>query len=256
MRLATWNVNSIKARAPAVLDWLKTAAPDVVMMQEIKCETGAFPALEFEALGYKTAAVGQKSYNGVAVASKRPFELRAEALPGDEDDSQARYIEVELDALIVGGLYLPNGNPSPGPKYDYKLAWMERLEAHARGLLESERPVALGGDYNVIPQAEDCYDPAAWADDALFRPETRRAFRRLLNLGYTEAFASLDGRPAQYSFWDYQGGAWQNDQGIRIDHWLLSPQAADRLQGCEIDRGPRGKPKASDHTPVIVELAD
>ena len=182
-------------------------------------------------------------------------------LPGDDGDEQARYVEAWVDAggtagVRVASIYLPNGNPAPGDKYAYKLAWMDRLIAHARDLLAGEEPVVLGGDYNVIPADADCYDPAAWADDALALPETRARFRTLLNLGYTEAFRTLNAQSHVYSFWDYQAGAWQKDNGIRIDHLLLSPQAADRLTACEIDKGPRGQPKASDHTPVWCELAD
>ncbi|NNG05514.1 MAG: exodeoxyribonuclease III [Inquilinus sp.] len=256
LRIATWNVNSIKARLPNVLDWLRTAAPDVALLQEIKCEAAGFPQLEIEDLGYNVAVVGQKSYNGVALLSKRPMTVTAEALPGDPADEQARYIEAEIDDLRVGGLYLPNGNPVDSPKYPYKLAWMARLRDHVAALLESEQPFLLGGDFNVIPAPEDCYDPAAWADDALFRLDTRRAYRSLLNLGLTEAYRALHNDPGAYSFWDYQRRAWELDNGIRIDHFLLSPQAADRLEACAIDRGPRGLPKASDHTPVVVTLRE
>ncbi|MEK9662295.1 MAG: exodeoxyribonuclease III [Alphaproteobacteria bacterium] len=265
MKIATWNVNSVKARLPNVTAWLEEAAPDVVLLQEIKTVDENFPALEFEALGYNCAVHGQKSYNGVAILSKYPLDDVTTRLPGDEDDEQARYVEAWVDTggakgtghgCRVASIYLPNGNPTPSDKYDYKLAWMDRLVDHARDLLAHEEPVVLGGDYNVIPANEDCYDPAAWATDALALPQTRARFRTLLNLGYTEAFRTLSAQSHVYSFWDYQGGAWQKDNGIRIDHLLLSPQAADRLVACEIDKGPRGKPKASDHTPVWCELAD
>ena len=199
--------------------------------------------------------VGQKSYNGVALLSKAPIDDPLTRLPGDKTDEQARYVEGTTFGLRVASIYLPNGNPADSEKYPYKLAWMGRLRDHARGLLDSEAPVVLGGDYNVIPMPVDCYDPEAWATDALFKLETRRSFRSILNLGLTEAFRALHPNQRAYSFWDYQAGAWQADNGIRIDHLLLSPQAADRLTACEIDKGPRGEKKASDHTPVICELA-
>lgn len=261
MKIATWNVNSIKARLPHLTAWLEEARPDVALLQELKSVDENFPRLEIEALGYNCAVHGQKTYNGVAILSKFPLADVTAGLPGDDSDDQARYVEAWVDAggsagVRVASIYLPNGNPAPGEKYDYKLAWMDRLIAHARDLLAHEEPVVLGGDYNVIPADADCYDPDAWATDALALPETRARFRTLLNLGYTEAFRTLHAETHVYSFWDYQGGAWQKDNGIRIDHLLLSPQAADRLVACEIDKGPRGKPKASDHTPVWCELAD
>ena len=255
VKIATWNVNSIKARLPNVLAWLKSAEPDIVLLQELKCQEDGFPRFEIEALGYHAAVVGQKSYNGVALLSKAPIEAPLTRLPGDKADDQARYVEGTTFGLRVASIYLPNGNPADSEKYPYKLAWMERLQAHARSLLDSEAPVVLGGDYNVIPAPQDCYDPEAWASDALFKLETRRSFRAILNLGLTEAFRALHPTRRAYSFWDYQAGAWQADNGIRIDHLLLSPQAADRLTACEIDKGPRGEKKASDHTPVICELA-
>lgn len=254
VKIATWNVNSINARLPNAEAWLKAAEPDVVLLQEIKCESDKFPALAFEALGYKAHAHGQKSYNGVAILSKEAIEDVQEGLPGGSGDSQARYLEATTFGLRVASIYLPNGNPAPGEKYDYKLAWMKRLKAQAESLLKSEQLVVLGGDYNCIPQPEDCHDPKAWADDALFLPQTRQAFREILNLGYAEAFRELHPSKIDYSFWDYQRGAWQQDKGIRIDHLLLSPQATDRLVACEVDRGPRGEEKASDHTPVWCEL--
>lgn len=255
MKIATWNVNSVKARLPNVLGWLEQARPDVALFQEIKCETAAFPAKEFEALGYEVQAVGQKTYNGVALLSKHPVTDLLTRLPGELEDEQARYVEGTIQGVRVASLYLPNGNPVGTEKYPYKLRWMDRLKAHAKGLLESGQPVVLGGDYNVIPGPEDVYDPKGWTEDALFRQETRLKFREILNLGYTEAFRTLhpDATHA-YSFWDYQAGAWPRDMGLRIDHFLLSPPAADRLSACTIDRGPRGQEKASDHTPVVVEL--
>lgn len=253
-KIATWNVNSIKARLPNLLDWLKQAEPDVVMLQETKCQDDGFPRLELEALGYHCAVHGQKSYNGVAILSKEPLTEVSSRLPGDAEDAHARYLEATAYGVRLACLYLPNGNPAPGEKYDYKLAWMARLAARAEQLLADERPVVMGGDYNVIPEPEDCHDPRAWATDALFLPETRRAFRRLLWLGYTDAFRALHREPHSYSFWDYQRGAWQADEGIRIDHLLLSPQATDRLTASGIDREVRGREKASDHVPVWCAL--
>ena len=240
-----------------VLDVLKTIDCDVICLQEIKCETDAFPYLEIEELGYNAAVHGQKSYNGVALLSKHPIEDVQKNLPTFEDDDQARYIEALVMAehpIRVGGIYLPNGNPAPGPKYDYKLDWMAKLEAHAQDLLKAEEAFVLCGDYNCIPRGEDCWEPAKWIDDALHMPTTRAAFQRLRNLGLTEAFETLDGRAHQYTFWDYQGGAFNKDHGIRIDHLLCSPQAADRLTGIEIYRKARGLDKPSDHVPVIGEF--
>ncbi|WP_299619625.1 exodeoxyribonuclease III [Pelagibius sp.] len=254
--IASWNVNSIKARLPNILSWLETASPDVALLQELKTVEENFPRLEIEALGYNCAVLGQKSYNGVAILSKAPLEDVLEGLPGDPDDEQARYLEATTFGLRVACIYLPNGNPIKTEKFPYKIAWMDRLRAHARGLLDSEQPVVLGGDYNVIPQDEDVYDPKAFAGDALTQPESRQRFRALVNEGYTEAFRALHDEPHQYTFWDYQGGGWQNDHGLRIDHFLLSPQAADRLESCEIDRGPRGEKKASDHTPIVCRLRE
>lgn len=256
MKIATWNVNSIKARLPNVLDWLKSAEPDVVLLQEIKTVDDGFPRLEIEALGYECAVHGQKSYNGVAILSKRGLEEVSARLPGDDGDEQARYMEATVAGVRVATIYLPNGNPADSEKYPYKLAWMARLRERAAALLAGEMPVVLGGDYNVIPTDEDVHDAAAWAGDALIKPQTRAAFREILWLGYTDAFRAKDPTPHKYSFWDYQGGAWQKDHGIRIDHLLLSPQAADRLETAGIDTGPRGKQKASDHTPVWCTLQD
>ncbi len=253
LRLATWNVNSVKARLANLTDWLRTQDPDVVVLQELKCEADAFPEFELRALGYHCHVAGQKSYNGVALLSKQPAEDVITRLPGGADDHQARYIEATVAGLRIGGLYAPNGNGGED-KYTYKLAWMDRLLAHARTLLAADRPFLLGGDYNIIPEAEDCHDPAAWAEDALFRLDSRRAWRRLVHLGLTDAFRAVDSRPHIYSFWDYQARAWQRDAGIRIDHWLVSSAVADRLAGCVIDREPRGRDKASDHTPVMVTL--
>jgi exodeoxyribonuclease-3 len=255
--IATWNVNSVNARLPNVLEWLGSARPDIVLLQEIKCQDASFPREAIEDQGYNVATHGQKSYNGVAILSRRPIEDVVRGLPGEPGDEQARYIEATTCGLRVASIYLPNGNPIGTDKFAYKLAWMDRLRAHAAALLEGDDPLVLGGDYNVIPEPIDCHDPKAWESDALFQPESRRAFRALLHLGLVDAFRALHPDAARaYSFWDYQRGAFQLDHGIRIDHLLLSPLATDRLAGCVIDKEPRRRPKASDHTPVIVTLED
>jgi len=258
MKIACWNVNSVKARLPLLVRWLEEAQPDIACLQELKCVDEAFPRADIEALGYHVETHGQKTYNGVALLSKRPLEDVTRGLPDFEDD-QARYIEAvvstDTGALRVASLYLPNGNPVDGPKYPYKLNWMAALEARVETLLPLEEAFVLAGDYNVIPQPQDCYDPAAWADDALFRPETRAAFRRLLNLGLTEAVAmrAVTGDDT-YTFWDYQGGARPKNKGIRIDHHLLSPRAADALCDIGIDSHTRDWERPSDHVPVWVDL--
>jgi exodeoxyribonuclease III len=257
MKIATFNINGIKARIEALPAWLEAAKPDVVCLQEIKSVDEAFPREVFEALGYQVETHGQKSFNGVAILSKLPLEDVTRGLPGDAEDEQARWIEATVvgkTALRICGLYLPNGNPAPGPKYDYKLAWMARMQARVEELLALEEPFLCCGDYNVIPQAEDAAKPAAWVDDALYLPQTRAAFRRLCNLGLTEAFRACSQAPGQYSFWDYQAGAWERNNGIRIDHHLLSPQAADLLRDCQIDKQVRAGEKPSDHVPVWIEL--
>ena len=255
VKVATWNVNSVKARLPLLLRWLKEAEPDIVLLQEIKVVSDGFPELEIGELGYNVAVNGQKTYNGVAILAKRPIEVERRELPGDKADSQARYLEALVDGLRVASIYLPNGNPVESEKYPYKLAWMRRLEQHARALLALEEPFVLGGDYNIIPEEADVYDPAGWKDDALFRLESRRAFRAIVHLGLTDAFRTLHREPHRYTYWDYQSGRWSRDEGLRIDHLLLSPQAADRLAACDIDRTPRKWERASDHTPVWCELA-
>ena len=257
MRIASWNVNSINARLETVLRWFEEARPDVACLQEIKCVDEKFPAEALERLGYNVAVHGQKTYNGVALVSKTPLEDVRRGLPGDETDEQARYIEAVVSGptpVRVASIYLPNGNPAGTDKFAYKLAWMDRLNAHARELLAYEEPLALMGDYNVIPEPRDAAHPENWVDDALFRPESRAAFRALKWLGLTEAFMAIDGAPESYTFWDYQAGAWQRNNGIRIDHALLSPQAADRLKSCVIHRDVRGWDKPSDHVPIVIDL--
>jgi len=256
--LATWNINSVRLRAALVARLLREEGPDILCLQECKSPVDKMPLDVFRAQGYThCVARGQKGYNGVAILSKRPLEDVTRGLPGDEEDDQSRWIEATVvgkRALRVCGLYLPNGNPAPGPKYDYKLAWMARLRDRAAELLAAEEPALMAGDYNVIPQDEDASRPAAWAEDALALPDSRAAFRRIVNLGFTDAFRMRVFGPGHYSFWDYQAGAWSRDDGIRIDHILLNPQAADLLTDCRIDREMRGREKPSDHVPVWVEI--
>ena len=258
MKIASWNVNGIKARIDAVRTWLSSAAPDIVLLQETKCTDDAFPRLEFEGMGYNLAVHGQKGFNGVALFSKLPFDEVAPGLAGDPEDVQARYLEAVVSlptgVLRIVNIYLPNGNPPGTDKFAYKLAWMTRLKDRMKGLLALEEPMLIGGDFNVIPAPEDVYAPEAWRGDALFRPETRAHFHALLNLGLTDAFRACHDDPNRYTFWDYQAGAWQKNHGLRIDHILLSPQAADRLISCEIDAAPRAWEKPSDHVPVILTL--
>ena len=257
MKIATWNVNSVKARLPTVIEVLRDIDCDVICLQEIKCETDAFPYMEIEEMGYQIAAFGQKSYNGVAILSRTQIEDIITGLPGFEDDPQSRYLECVTGGdtpFRVASIYLPNGNPFPGEKFDYKLRWMGHLQDHAEALLKHEERVVLAGDYNVIPSDEDCWDPEVWKNDALAQPESRAAFQKLQWAGYCEAYASLDGRSHTYTFWDYQKGAWQKDHGIRIDHLLTSPEASDRLEGVEIYKKARQLTKPSDHVPVIANF--
>jgi exodeoxyribonuclease III len=258
MKLATFNINGIKARIEALPAWLAEAAPDVVCLQEIKSVDEGFPRDLFEGLGYQVETHGQKGFNGVAILSKLGLSDVRRGLPGDETDEQARWIEAVVDAgrpVRVCGLYLPNGNPAPGPKYDYKLAWMARMERRLRELLAAEECFVCLGDYNVIPQGVDAAKPEAWVTDALFLPESRAAFQRMANLGLTDAIRVRDPSPGVYTFWDYQAGAWERNNGIRIDHVMLSPQAADRLEETGIDKAVRGREKPSDHVPVWVRIA-
>lgn len=259
MKIATWNINGVKARLDTLVEWLKQADPDAVVLQEIKSHDDAFPRGAIEDLGYNLETHGQKGFNGVALLSKRPIEDVRRGLSGDDSDEQARWIEGTISgengALRLCGLYLPNGNPCPGPKYDYKLAWMERLYTRAAVLLAAEEPVILLGDYNVIPQPEDAARPENWTDDALYRIETRAAFRRLMAQGWTDGIRAFVPSGEKFTFWDYQAGAWQKNNGIRIDHLLLSPQAADRTTGVGIDENVRDWEKPSDHVPVWCEIA-
>ncbi|GIU67541.1 exodeoxyribonuclease III [Candidatus Phycosocius spiralis] len=258
MRIATFNVNSVNARLQNLLAWLKEAAPDLVCLQELKCEESKFPRDALEEAGYMCFVNGQKSYNGVAILSKLPFELARSRLPGEDDDHQARYLEVEVaipsGAVRLACLYCPNGNPIGTDKFDYKLRWMARLHAHVQSLLTLEEPLVLAGDWNIIPRPQDCYDANAWIGDALFQPSSRAAWQRLINLGLTDAFMAAVGEDHAYTFWDYQAGAWPKDHGIRIDHFVLSPQAADQLVGVKIWRSARGREKASDHVPVTADF--
>jgi len=251
MKIASWNVNSIRQRLDHVKTWIGVHQPDLLFLQELKAEE--FPFSEFPDL---TCIVkGQKTYNGVAILARHPVTLILNALPGDDDDAQARYLEVEYQGIHYINIYLPNGNPVGTEKYTYKLAWMDRLAARLKLLREGGIPFLVGGDFNIIPEDKDCFDPLVWQNDALFLPESRGKFRQLLNLGLTDAFRVFNQDAHQYTFWDYQAGAWQRDLGIRIDHFLLSPTLADKLIRCTIDRAPRGLEKASDHTPIIVEIA-
>jgi exodeoxyribonuclease-3 len=258
MKIATWNINSIRRRTGNLVEWLRHAAPDVLLLQEIKCQDEQFPRLEIEAAGYCCAIVGQKGFNGVAIVSRTPPEVVHRTLPGDHGDVQARYVEARFATsagpLNVASIYLPNGNPVQSEKFPYKLGFMQRLQQRARELFEADEMVVLGGDYNVCPTDMDVYDPIGWANDALCRPESRKALRTILYLGYTDAFRALHPDAKAYSFWDYQAGAWQRNNGLRIDHLLLSPQAADRLKACGIDKAERGRPEPSDHVPVWMEL--
>jgi exodeoxyribonuclease III len=260
MRVATWNVNSLKQRIDTVAAWLSERQPHIVCLQEIKCVDGAFPREPFEALGYNIAVHGQKAFNGVAILSKLPFDEVTPRLPGDDADAQARFLEAVVStrtgvARIVC-LYLPNGNPPSSEKYSYKIKWMDRLVHYARERLAWEEPIIMAGDYNVIPTPSDVYDPSAWAGDALFLPQTRARFRALINLGLIDGVRAASDDAGLYTFWDYQAGAWQKNNGIRIDHLLMSPHAADRLVAIGIDRHVRAWEKPSDHVPVWADFAE
>ncbi|MDD9909386.1 MAG: exodeoxyribonuclease III [Ahrensia sp.] len=260
MKIASWNINGIKARHDVVLEWLKQADPDIACLQEIKSVDENFPRASFEALGYNVETHGQKGFNGVAILSKMPFDEVDRGLPGDEEDEQARFIEGVFSTrdgvLRVVSLYLPNGNPPDDPrKFDYKLRWMDRLIAWSADRLELEEPLILAGDYNVIPQDEDCWDPASWQGDALFLPQSRSRFEQLKSLGFTEALRTSTHEDGIYTFWDYQAGAWPKNHGIRIDHLLLSPEATLRFEGCSVDSYVRDWEKPSDHVPIWLNYA-
>ncbi|WP_099558862.1 exodeoxyribonuclease III [Hartmannibacter diazotrophicus] len=258
MTIATWNINGVKARIETALEWLKQDTPDIVCLQEIKSVDEAFPREPFEALGYNVVTHGQKGFNGVAILSRFPLEDATPRLPGDDGDEQARFIEavisVDGGSLRVVSLYLPNGNPLGTEKFPYKLGWMNRLEAFAADRLGLEEPLVLAGDYNVIPEPRDAKNPQDWVNDALFQPESRGAFRALQSLGYMDALRACNDAAGVYSFWDYQAGAWQKNNGIRIDHLMLSPQAADRLTACEVVSRVRAWDKPSDHVPVVASF--
>ena len=255
MRIASFNINGIKARLPRLLEWLAETRPTVACLQEIKTQDEGFPADEFAAIGYQAIWHGQKGFNGVAILAdgEMPREV-LRGLPGDPEDEQSRYLEAEVRGVRVASIYLPNGNPRPGPKFDYKLVWMERLRARMAAVLAEEVPAAMVGDYNVIPRDCDIWAPKAMADDALMQPESRDAYARLLNDGWTDALATHNPAGGVWTYWDYQAGAWQRDHGFRIDHALLSPELADRLVTCGVDKDHRGREKASDHAPVWVEV--
>ncbi len=258
MRIATWNVNSVKQRIDSARAWLAERAPDIVCLQETKCVDDAFPRMEFESLGYNVAIHGQKTFNGVAILSKFKFDEVTKGLPGDDSDDHARFIEAAVSTaqgvLRIASIYLPNGNPPETEKYTYKIRWMKRLSAYTSERLKLEEPLVLAGDYNVIPTQNDAKNPQSWTGDALFLPQTRDEFRALINLGLTDALRATSDDAGLYTFWDYQAGAWQKNNGIRIDHLLVSPPAADRLAAAGIDKHVRSWEKPSDHVPVWINL--
>lgn len=257
MRIATYNVNGVNGRLPVLLRWLQETTPDIVCLQELKAPQEKFPEQAIAELGYKALWHGQKSWNGVAILAKDAdiTEIR-KVLPGDPEDTHSRYIEAEVNGLIIGCLYLPNGNPAPGPKFDYKLKWFERLHVHAAELMASKKPVILTGDYNVMPTEMDVYKPEKWVNDALFRPETRDAFQKLMSQGWTDAVRTLYPDEKVYTFWDYFRNAYGRDAGLRIDHFLLSDKVAKKLTAAGVDKHVRGWEKTSDHAPVWIELKD
>lgn len=257
MKIATFNVNGVNGRLPVLLRWLGEAEPDVVCLQELKSPDERFPHREIEKAGYGAIWNGQKSWNGVAILARdrEPIETRR-GLPGDPDDTHSRYIEAAIEGVLIGCLYLPNGNPVPGPKFDYKLRWLDRLTSYAAELLSLDLPVVLAGDYNVMPSDLDVYKPERWRDDALFRPEVKTAFHNLVAQGWTDAIRKLHPGERIYTFWDYFRNAWGRDAGLRIDHFLLSPVIVDRLAAVGVDRDVRGWEKASDHAPVWIELTE
>jgi len=256
MRIATYNVNGVNGRLPVLLRWLNETKPDIVCLQELKAPQEKFPEEAITNAGYKAIWHGQKSWNGVAILSRGADiqEIRR-VLPGDPEDEHSRYIEAQVNGIRIGCLYLPNGNPAPGPKFDYKLRWFDRFTAHSAELLKENIPVVLTGDYNVMPTEMDVYKPERWVDDALFRPETRAAFKKLIDMGWTDAIRKLYPDQTIYTFWDYFRNAYGRDAGLRIDHFLLSHQLVDRLKAGGVDRNVRGWEKSSDHAPVWIELA-
>jgi exodeoxyribonuclease III len=255
MKIATYNINGIASRLPRLLEWLEKESPDIACLQELKAPDEAFPILAIRGAGYGAVWHGQRSWNGVAILAKDadPVEIRR-GLPGDPDDTHSRYIEAEVNGIVVGCLYLPNGNPQPGPKFDYKLAWFERLIQHASALYTSGRPVVLAGDYNVIPTDFDIYDPKSWKKDALLQPQTREAYQRLLAQGWIDAIRTRHPEERIYTFWDFFRNHWERNSGLRIDHLLLNAELAPRLLEANVDRWVRGQPKASDHAPTWVQL--
>lgn len=255
MKIATYNVNGVNGRLPVLLRWLEEAEPDVVCLQELKSPDERFPTADIEAAGYGAIWHGQKSWNGVAILARGgvPIETRR-GLPGDADDLHSRYIEAAVEGMIIGCLYLPNGNPAPGPKFDYKLKWFDRFTQHAEELLASELPVVLAGDYNVMPTELDVYKPERWLDDALFRPEVREAYRKIIEQGWTDALRKLHPGERIYTFWDYFRDAYGRDAGLRIDHLLLAPSVAERLKDAGVDTHVRGWEKSSDHAPTWIVL--
>jgi len=255
MKIATYNVNGINSRLPRLLEWLESSQPDVACLQELKTAGETFPADAIRAAGYDAIWVGQKSFNGVAILARGRLPIeRVRVLPGDVDDTHSRYVEAEIEGVIVASIYLPNGNPQPGPKFDYKLAWFERFIQHAARLLQEKRPVVLAGDFNVVPTDEDIYNPKSWLDDALLQPESRAAWRRLLDQGWTDAIRARHPEERIYTFWDYMRNRWARNAGLRIDHLLLSPDLAHHLVDADVDREQRGKEKASDHAPTWIVL--
>ncbi|MDZ7588971.1 MAG: exodeoxyribonuclease III [Parasphingorhabdus sp.] len=257
MRIATFNINGIKARLPRLIEWLEETRPDIACLQEIKTQDEGFPADVFEKIGYGAIWHGQKSFNGVAILAKdaQPVEVRR-GLDGEAEDDHSRYLEADVGGLRVASIYLPNGNPQPGPKFDYKLRWMERLRHRATEIWAEEVAAVLAGDFNVIPRDNDVFKPVAMADDALMQPQSRAAYRRLLNDGWSDALGTQYPGGGIWTYWDYQAGAWQRDAGFRIDHLLMSPQAADRYLACGVDKDHRAREKASDHAPTWLELRE
>jgi exodeoxyribonuclease-3 len=257
VKIATYNVNGVNGRLPVLLKWLQTSKPDIVCLQELKAPEEKFPETDLEKAGYGAIWHGQKSWNGVAILARQqvPVETRR-GLPGDPEDLHSRYIEAEISGITIGCLYLPNGNPAPGPKFDYKLRWFDRLTKHAARLIKSKKPVILAGDFNVMPTDLDVYKPERWRDDALFRPETRAAFAKLSRQGWTDALRTLHPGEPIYTFWDYFRNAWPRNAGLRIDHFLLSPSIAGRLKAADVDREVRSWEKTSDHAPAWIELSD